>query len=99
MEIFVRRSSLYYPKGITPKIVDNIIFFTIDKPQNLSIIKLNGDRLTILHLVAGEIIENTPEKGTPSVIHFEVGFHKPDSINLRLVITKEQIFHNLYYYK
>lgn len=76
------RSAVIRPlsKGITPKIVDNTIFFTIDKPQNLSI-EFDGDKLTNLHLFAGEIISDIPVKNTPGVMYFEAGFHQPDSVS------------------
>lgn len=76
------RSAVVRPlsKGIIPKIVQNTIFFTIDKPQNISI-EFNGDRLTNLHLFAGEIIKDIPKKDAPNVMYFDAGFHKPDSVS------------------
>ncbi|NDW17761.1 glycoside hydrolase [Dysgonomonas sp. 216] len=68
-------------KGIVPEIDGNVISFTIDKPQNLSI-ECNGNRLNNLHLFAGDIDTNKPDKNDPNVIYFEAGYHKPtDSIN------------------
>lgn len=66
-------------KEITPEIIGNTIFFTINQPQNLSI-EFNGDRLTNLHLFAGEIIKDIPDRNAPNVMYFDAGFHKPDSV-------------------
>ena len=74
------RSAVVRPlaKNIQPSLHDNTITFTLDKPQNLSV-ECNGDRLHNLHLFAGSIETDIPDKNAPDVMYFEAGFHKPDS--------------------
>lgn len=47
-------------KRIKPQFSEKEIYFTIDKPQNLSI-EINGDRFHNLHLFAGFIQNNIPD--------------------------------------
>ncbi|HMM03360.1 MULTISPECIES: glycosyl hydrolase family 28 protein [unclassified Dysgonomonas] len=78
-------------KGIVPEIKGNSITFTLDKPQNLSI-EFNGDRLHNLHLFAGDIIKEIPDKNAPDIMYFEAGLHKPDSTGVFKVASNTTVF-------
>ncbi len=72
------RSAMIRPlsKGIKPTIEGDVITFTIDQPQNLSI-EFNNDRLHNLHLFANALEQNVPSKEDKSVIYFDAGMHEP----------------------
>lgn len=56
----------------------NSIMFTLDKPEKLSI-EFNGDRLHNLHLFANAVSPAMPEAGQPGTMHFNAGYHVPQS--------------------
>jgi hypothetical protein len=60
--------------GIKPTVRDGVVYFTIDKPQNLSV-EFDGDRLHNLHIFAGAPIAR-PAPG-PDVTIYEAGLHTP----------------------
>lgn len=57
----------------------NAIFFTLIKPQYLSV-EFNGDRLHNLHLFANPLETETYTEGTDKVMYFGPGIHKPDDL-------------------
>jgi len=61
---------------VAPIIKGNVIFFTLNKPQKLSI-EFNGDRLHNLHLFANEPEKEKPLESDTNVIYFGPGVHKP----------------------
>jgi hypothetical protein len=62
--------------AIKPTVRDGVVYFTIDKPQNLSV-EFDGDRLHNLHIFAGAPIAR-PAPG-PDVVVYEAGLHTPPS--------------------
>lgn len=63
-------------RGIRSRLKDNILTFTLDRPQNISV-EFDGDRRRNLH-----IFTNPPEKSAPSpdedgVMYFGGGVHTP----------------------
>ncbi|AYV48719.1 glycoside hydrolase [Caulobacter flavus] len=61
-------------KAIRHKVENGIVYFTIDKPQNLSV-EFDGDRLHNLHIFAGAPLPR-PAPG-PDVVVYEAGLHTP----------------------
>lgn len=60
--------------GVKSRVRDGVVYFTIDKPQNLSV-EFDGDRLHNLHIFAGAPIAR-PKSGYDVVI-YEAGLHVP----------------------
>lgn len=56
----------------------NSIYFTLDKPQKLSL-EVNGDKLHNLHIFANELEKEVPNPDDPNVMYFGVGVHKPQN--------------------
>lgn len=54
----------------------NTVFFTLDKPQKLSL-EVNGDKFHNLHIFANELEKEIPNPDEPDVIYFGPGVHKP----------------------
>lgn len=69
-------------KGIRPRVEGNIILFTLDKPQLLSV-ECNGDRLHNLHVFANPLETQVPREGDAGVIYFGSGFHEPENQQTR----------------
>lgn len=65
-----------FSKGITYRKVRNAIFFTLNKPQYLSV-EFNGDRLHNLHLFANPLETETYKEGDKNVMYFGPGVHQP----------------------
>lgn len=65
-----------FSKGITYRKVRNAIFFTLNKPQYLSV-EFNGDRLHNLHLFANPLETETYKEGDKNVMFFGPGVHQP----------------------
>jgi Endopolygalacturonase len=65
--------------GIQPRIHGNTFYFTLDKPQKLSI-ETNGDTRHNLHLFANSLETDAPDATTPNVIYFGPGIHKPKDL-------------------
>lgn len=65
-------------KAIKHKLKDNILSFSLEKPENLSI-EFDGNRLTNLHLFTNSLEENIPSPGDTNVVYFAPGFHKPEN--------------------
>ena len=61
------------------KQVQNTIFFTLDKPQYLSV-EFNGERLHNLHLFANPLETETYEKEEKGVMYFGPGVHRPKDL-------------------
>lgn len=59
--------------------VQNAVFFTLDKPQNLSI-EFNGDRLHNLHLFANPMEEEVYSEEAEGVMFFGPGIHRPKDL-------------------
>lgn len=57
----------------------NAIFFTLDKPEYLSV-EFNGDRLHNLHLFANPLETETYKDGDKNVMYFGPGVHKPSDL-------------------
>lgn len=64
---------------ITYKRLENSIFFTLDKPQYLSI-EFDGDRLHNLHLFANPLEVETYNSSSENVMYFGPGIHRPDDL-------------------
>ena len=77
------RSALIRPlsKGIVPKIEGNVMTFTLDRPEDLSL-ECNGDRLHNLHIFTNPIETSRPKKGDDGVMYFEAGLHEVDGDTL-----------------
>ncbi len=60
------------------KQIENVICFTIDKPQYLSV-EFNGDRLHNLHLFANPLETETYTEAKPGVMYFGKGVHQPEN--------------------
>jgi hypothetical protein len=54
----------------------DVIYFTLDKPQKLSL-EVNGDKLHNLHIFANELEKEIPSPDDPNVMYFGAGVHKP----------------------
>ncbi|MDO4162926.1 MAG: glycosyl hydrolase family 28 protein [Bacteroides sp.] len=65
--------------GIAYKQIQNAIFFTLDKPQYLSI-EFNGDRLHNLHLFANPLETETYAEAQEGVMFFGPGVHRPKDL-------------------
>ena len=59
--------------------VQNAVFFTLDKPQNLSV-EFNGDRLHNLHLFANPMEEEVYSEEAEGVMFFGPGIHRPKDL-------------------
>ena len=59
--------------------VQNAVFFTLDKPQNLSV-DFNGDRLHNLHLFANPMEEEVYSEEAKGVMFFGPGIHRPKDL-------------------
>lgn len=59
--------------------VQNAVFFTLDKPQNLSV-EFNGDRLHNLHLFANPMEEEVYSEEAKGVMFFGLGIHRPKDL-------------------
>ena len=66
-------------KSIKYEQVENCIFFTIDKPQYLSV-EFNGDRLHNLHLFANPVQEEIYTASKEGIMYFGPGTHKPQDL-------------------
>ena len=64
-------------KGIIPKIIDNVVSFSLDSPQMLSV-EINGNSTTNLMLFANEIEKSKPNPSDPNTIYFGPGIHDVD---------------------
>lgn len=65
---------------VTYRQEQNCIFFTLDKPQYLSV-EFNGDRLHNLHLFANPLETETYTKAEKGVMYFGPGMHKPKDMS------------------
>lgn len=65
--------------GIQPVIEGNTFYFTLDRPQKLSI-EINKDTRHNLHLFANPLEANVPNVNDPGVIYFGPGIHKPKDL-------------------
>ena len=68
-----------FSKGIKHTVNRNVIFFTLDKPQYLSI-EFNGDRLHNLHLFANPLETETYTEAKEGVMYFGPGVHRPKDL-------------------
>ena len=59
--------------------VQNAVFFTLDKPQNLSV-EFNGDRLHNLHLFANPMEEEVYSEEAKGVMFFGPVIHRPKDL-------------------
>lgn len=66
-------------KEIAHTVKENCIFFTLNKPQYLSI-EFNGDRLHNLHLFANPLETEVYEKSEEGVMYFGPGIHRPSDL-------------------
>lgn len=73
--------------AIKPSVRGDIVTFTIDKPQNLSV-EFDGDRLHNLHIFAGAPIPQ-PAPG-PEVVIYEAGLHTPPGGGLFFPVQSNQ---------
>lgn len=71
---------------IRPRVADiqykknqNVITFTLDKPQYLSV-EFNGDRLHNLHLFANPLEKETYSRQEKGVMYFGPGIHRPKDL-------------------
>ncbi len=63
--------------GIKYRIDKNTVYFTLDKPSNLSV-EVNGDIFHNLQLFANPLEENIPKKKDRNVMYFGPGIHTCD---------------------
>ena len=63
-------------KGIKYRLTQNVVFFTLQQPQQLSI-EFNGDRLHNLHLFANPLETEKYDKEADGVMYFGRGIHHP----------------------
>lgn len=68
-----------FSKGIQHQINQNILLFTLESPQYLSI-EFNGDRLHNLHLFANPLETETYTKEEKGVMYFGPGVHRPQDL-------------------
>lgn len=68
-----------FSKKVTYRQERNAIFFTLEKPQYLSV-EFNGDRLHNLHLFANPLETKTYKEGDKNVMYFGPGVHKPSDL-------------------
>jgi hypothetical protein len=73
--------------GIKPTVRDGVVYFKIDRPQNLSV-EFDGDRLHNLHLFAGAPPAR-PAPG-PNVVIYEAGVHTPPDSGLYFPVKSGQ---------
>ena len=78
-------------KNIQFKTVENIIYFTLTKPEKLSL-EVNGDRLHNLHVFANSIETEKPDSTGKNVIYFGEGVHKPDSLNYYKIPSNTTVY-------
>lgn len=74
-EVKVRPTSY----GIATKRNGNVIYFTLDKPQKVSV-EFDGDKLQNLHVFGNEIEKDAPDPKDPNVIYFGPGVHQPKDL-------------------
>ncbi|PKQ66498.1 glycoside hydrolase [Labilibaculum manganireducens] len=65
--------------GITPKVQERIITFTLDQPRKISL-EVNGDKLQNLHIFANSILKDKPDPDDPNVMYFGPGIHQPKDL-------------------
>jgi Endopolygalacturonase len=63
-----------YSLGITPTVKGDSVFFTLNKPCNLSL-EVNGDIFRNLHVFTNPLEKNKPQKKAKNVIYIPAGFH------------------------
>jgi len=63
--------------GIIPKVNKNIVSFSLESPQMLSV-EINGNSTTNLMLFANEIEKNKPDPSDPNTVFFGPGIHEID---------------------
>lgn len=63
-------------KGINPTVKGNVITFTLDRPEDLSV-ECDGDHLHNLHIFTNPIDGSHPKKGDKGVMYFDAGWHEP----------------------
>jgi Glycosyl hydrolases family 28 len=73
--------------GIKPEIKENVLYFRLSKPQNLSV-EMNGDIFHNLHLFANPIETFIPNKKDTNLIYFGPGVHKINGDKLRVASGK-----------
>lgn len=66
-------------KGIQHTMNRNVILFTLDKPQYISV-EFNGDRLHNLHLFANPLEIETYTQDEEGVMYFGPGVHRPKDL-------------------
>jgi len=62
--------------GIVPRRQGNLVYFTLNRPCNLSI-EFNGDKLHNLHLFANPLETARPNPADTNVVYFGPGVHTP----------------------
>lgn len=65
--------------GVVCKQVQNAVFFTLDRPQYLSV-EFNGDRLHNLHLFANPLEAEVYSEEADGVMYFGPGVHRPKDL-------------------
>lgn len=68
-----------FSKGIKHTVDRNVITFTLDRPQYLSV-EFNGDRLHNLHLFANPLETETYTEEKAGVMYFGPGVHQPKDL-------------------
>lgn len=63
-------------RGIKGKLKNNILTFTIDGPQNLSV-EFDGDKYRNLHIFVNPLEKQAPSPGDKGVMYFGAGLHTP----------------------
>ncbi|MEO6729653.1 MAG: glycosyl hydrolase family 28 protein [Ferruginibacter sp.] len=73
--------------GIKPEVKENILYFRLLKPQNLSV-EINGDIFHNLHLFANPIDTFIPNKKDTNLIYFDPGVHQIKGGKLKIASGK-----------
>ncbi|MCD8182463.1 MAG: glycoside hydrolase family 28 protein [Bacteroides sp.] len=63
--------------AITAAIHNNVVSFTVDRPQQLTV-EINNEHIRSLHLFVNPEEKDIPEKNNPNVIYFAPGIHEVD---------------------
>jgi hypothetical protein len=83
VELAIQRSYAGFAKvavrpaalGIAPRVEDETVYITLDRPGNFSV-EFDNDKHHNLHVFAGAI-EQAPKTGAPNVVVFGPGVHRP----------------------
>ena len=64
-------------RGIRSRLKDNILTFTLSRPQNISV-EFDGDKHHNLHIFTNPLEDNVPSPDDEGVMYFAAGTHTPE---------------------